>query len=294
MKTIKTLLLTSLAILSIGSCSKAQEDIVEQSELMEFLVEHPMTRATATEFETGDAMGVFVTQYEDNTALPLQISGNYANNICSTFDGHKWINSPSIYWADGKFDVFAYYPYAKPSSVDEYLFTVALDQSTAETADALSGYEASDFMWTKATGVTQTDVVPLKFSHKMSKVVINLKKGDEYSGDIPSEAVVRIHSTVPAAIIDLATGVVTKNSYESAKSITAKKVSDGIYNAIVVPQRLENKLPLIEVISHGVSYLIESKFVFRSGVQHTINITLNNNPDKVRIEIGGEIVDNWE
>ena len=118
MKTIKTLLLTSLAILSIGSCSKAQEDIVEQSELMEFLVEHPMTRATATEFETGDAMGVFVTQYEDNTALPLQISGNYANNICSTFDGHKWINSPSIYWADGKFDVFAYYPYAKPSSVD--------------------------------------------------------------------------------------------------------------------------------------------------------------------------------
>lgn len=46
--------------------------------------------------------------------------------------------------------------------------------------------------------------------------------------------------------------------------------------------------------SHGVSYLVESKFVFRSGMQHTINLTLNNNPDMVRIEIGGEIENGWE
>ena len=290
----KTILLATLAVLSVISCSKMQEGIDEQSDQMQFFVEYPSTKATATNFEAGDAMGVFVTQYENNVAPPLQISGNYANNICSTFDGNKWINSPSIYWAEGKFDVFAYYPYAKPASVDEYFFNVVLDQSIEETQEALSGYEASDFMWAKAAGVSKMDVVPLKFSHKLSKVVVNLKKGDEYSGDIPSEAIVRIHSTVPSAIIDLATGIVTKNSYESAKSITAKKVSDGIYSAIIVPQRLENKLPLIEVISYGVSYLIESKFVFRSGVQHTINVTLNNNPDKVRIEIGGEVIDGWE
>lgn len=290
----KILFLSAMAALVMSSCSKSEDEILVSSNQMQFMAEYPTTRATATTFESGDAMGVFVSQYNGEVAAPLQISGNYANNVCSTFDGTRWINSPAIYWAEGKFDVYAYYPYDKPASVDEYKFSVALDQSTAETAEALSGYEASDFLWAKATGISKMDAVPLTFSHKMSKVVINLVKGEDYEGDIPTEAVVRIHNTVPAAIVDLATGVVTKNGYESAKSITTQKVEDGVYTAIVVPQRLENKLPLIEVLSHGVSYLVESKFVFRSGTQHTINLTLNNNPDKVKIEIGGELEGGWE
>ena len=290
----KIFILSAMAALVMSSCSKSDEEFAPASNEMKFAAEYPTTRATASAFEAGDAMGVYVTQYAGEAATPLQVSGNYANNVKSTFDGSKWANSPAIYWAEGKFDVFAYYPYDKPASVDEYKFSVALDQSTPETAEALSGYEASDFLWAKATGISKMDAVPLTFKHGLSKVVINLVKGEDYEGDIPTEAVVRIHNTVPAAIIDLATGVVTKNGYEPAKSITTKKVSDGVYTAIVVPQRLENKLPLIEVLSHGVSYLVESKFVFRSGTQHTINLTLNNNPDKVKIEIGGEIDGGWE
>ena len=290
----KIFILSAMAALVMSSCTKSDDEITPTSNEMKFAAEYPTTRATATAFESGDAMGVYVSQYDGEVAAPLQVSGNYANNVKSTFDGSKWVNSPAIYWADGKFDVFAYYPYDKPASVDEYKFSVALDQSTEETAETLSGYEASDFLWAKSTGISKMDAVPLTFNHRMSKVVINLVKGEDYEGDIPAEAVVRIHNTVPAAVIDLATGVVTKNGYESAKSITAKKVEDGVYTAIVVPQRLDNRLPLIEVLSHGVSYLVESKFVFRSGTQHTINLTLNNNPDKVKIEIGGDIENGWE
>lgn len=290
----KIFILSAMAALVMSGCTKSDDEITPASNQMQFAAEYPTTRATASAFEAGDAMGVYVSQYDGEVAAPLQVSGNYANNVKSTFDGSKWVNSPAIYWADGKFDVFAYYPYDTPASVDEYKFSVELDQSTPETADALSGYEASDFLWAKATGISKMDAVPLTFNHRMSKVVINLVKGEDYEGDIPAEAVVRIHNTVPAAIIDLATGIVTKNGYESAKSITTKKVSDGVYTAIIVPQRLENKLPLIEVLSHGVSYLVESKFVFRSGTQHTINLTLNNNPDKVKIEIGGELEGGWE
>ena len=290
----KIFILSAMAALVMSGCTKSDDEITPALNQMQFAAEYPTTRATASAFEAGDAMGVYVSQYDGEVAAPLQVSGNYANNVKSTFDGSKWVNSSAIYWADGKFDVFAYYPYDKPASVDEYKFSVALDQSTPETTDALSGYEASDFLWAKATGISKMDAVPLTFKHGLSKVVINLVKGEDYEGDIPAEAVVRIHNTVPAAIIDLATGIVTKNGYESAKSITTKKVSDGVYTAIVVPQRLENKLPLIEVLSHGVSYLVESKFVFRSGTQHTINLTLNNNPDKVKIEIGGELEGGWE
>ena len=290
----KILFLSTMAALIMSGCTQREDELAIPSDQMQFAVEYPKTRATDTAFEPNDAMGVYVTQYDNDKAVPLQISGNYANNVKSTYNGSIWKNSPAIYWADGKFDVFAYYPYDKPASVDEYKFSVALDQSTEETTEALGGYEASDFLWAKAAGVSRMDAVPLTFKHRMSKLVVNLVKGEDYTGDIPSEAVVRIHNPTPEAIIDLASGVVTKRGSEAPKSITAKKVADGVYTAIIVPQRLENKLPLIEVLSHGVSYLVESKFVFRSGMQHTVNLTLNNNPDMVRIEIGGEIENGWE
>lgn len=289
----KIIALATLATLILSSCTKETEGLIKDPNLMEFDAELVYTRATATEFEAGDVIGVYVSQYEDNKPTPLQVSGNYASNISSVYNGEKWVNSIPIYWSEGKFDVYAYYPHSKPLSVDEYVFSVQLDQSKEETEEALSGYEASDFMWAKATGISQVDAVPLRFSHKMSKLVVNLIKGEYFSGEIPEDAIVRVHSTVPGAVIDLATGSVARDGYQSAKSITAKKISNGVYSAIVVPQRLENKLPLIEVLSNGVSYLIESKFVFRSGTQHTINLTLNNNPDKVRIEIGGEIEGDW-
>lgn len=278
----------------LGGCSKSESEVLGSNE-MRFTATYPTaSRATGSAFETGDVMGIYVTQYNGENPAQLQLSGNYANNVETVFDGSAWKSTPVIYWEDGKFDVYAYYPYTNISSVDEYPFTVALDQSTEETSNALSGYEASDFLWAKATGVSRMASVPLTFTHKMSKLVINLIKGADYSGEIPTDAVVRIHNTVPAAIVDLASGVVTKNGYESAQSITAKKVSDGVYAAIIVPQRLDTKRPLVEVLSKGVSYLIESSFVFKAGTQHTINITLNNNPDQVKIEIGGEIEGGWD
>lgn len=288
----KKTLITLAAALLLGSCTKSEIEVINQDE-MRFTVNYPATtRATEIGFENGDSFGVYVTQYDGNNTVPLQVSGNYANNAKTTLNGSVWESVPMIYWSEGKFDVFAYYPYSRPSSVDEYRFAVALDQSTAKSGNSLSGYEASDFLWAKAEGVEQMNSVPLLFSHKLSKLVVNLVKGDDFSGDIPADAIVRIHNTVPLADIDLASGVVIKNAYEKAQTITAKKVSDGVYSAIIVPQRLNTRHPLVEVLSKDVSYLAESSFVFKSGVQHTINITLNNNPDQVKIEIGGEI-GNW-
>lgn len=285
----KILFITMVTALLVGGCTKSDDEILSSKE-MRFAAEFSSkTRATGSEFEVGDAMGIYVAQYEGDFALPLQISGNYANNSKSIFDGSTWTNSPTIYWGEGKFDVYAYYPFDKPTSVDEYSFSVALDQSTEATEDALGGYEASDFLWAKAEGVSQMAAVPLIFNHKLSKIVVNLIKGDDYVGDIPTNAIVRVHSTVTTANIDLASGMLIKNSYVSPQSITTKKVSEGVYTAIVVPQRLETRRPFIEILSEGVSYLVESSFVFRSGIQHTISITLNNSPDKVKIEIGGEI-----
>lgn len=294
MKKIFLIIATSIIIFGCTKFDSGNPD----SSIMRFAPEHYTstklnTKATASSFEAGDKIGLFVTQYNGNDAVPLQVSGNYANNSAVTFNGTKWTAQPAIFWADGKFDIYAYYPFQTFISVDEQPFSVALDQSLSETAEALSGYEASDFLWANNTGVIKMDVVPLVFKHRMSKLVVNLVKGEGYTGEIPADAVVRIHNTVPNSYIDLSSGIVTKNPYESPKSITARKISTGVYSAIIVPQRITTRLPFIEVLSSGVSYLIESTFIFKPAIQHTINIVLSNNPEQVKIIIGGELEGGW-
>lgn len=284
-----------VAMMILCGCSQSIDEAFDANE-MRFSAYYPTSsRATASAFEKGDAIGVYVTKYNGETAVPLELSGNYANNALTVFDGSTWKSTPTIYWEDGKFDVIAYYPYDdKPSSVDEYPFCVAIDQSTSKDGDVLGGYEKSDFLWATATGVSQMSSVPLVFSHKMSRVIINLVKGEDYTGDMPTDVIVLIHNTIPNSIIDMATGVVTVDGHKSAQTITARKESDSQYSAIVVPQRLETKRPLIELLVSDVSYLIESKFVFKTGTQHTINITLEDNPEQIKIELGGETISGWE
>ena len=173
-------------------------------------------------------------------------------------------------------------------------FSVALDQSVTSTDSGLDGYEASDFLWAMGQNVTASNSpVSLSFKHRMSKMVVRLIKGKDYDGDIPEDAEVYIHNTVPSATIDLSVGIVTRNTYGTAQTIKAKKVDKTQYTAIVVPQRLTNQVPLVEVVMKGVSYMVESKFVFKPGIQHTLSVTISKNPEQVKIEIGGEIED-WE
>ena len=285
------------AALLLCGCSTAadEEEMQGGSTEMHFAVQHPhASRATALGFEAQDAMGVYVTHYTGETAPHLLYTGNYANNVQTIFDGAAWKPAFPIYWAPGKFDVYAYYPYAEPYSTENYKFSVALDQSTPETPEALGGYEQSDFLWAKATGVSQMDQVPLTFSHRLSKLTVRLKKGPLYEGAFPDDMIVKVHSTVTDATIDLATGFATKDGRAPQHSITAHKVAVDHYEAIVIPQRLENKVPLVEVITQGVSYIVDSRFVFKMGTEHTYTVTLNGNPDQIKIEIGGEIENNWQ
>jgi hypothetical protein len=278
------------AILLLAACSKFS-GVEDDPMVVRFNLVYPsQTKASATAFESGDVTGIYMTENSNGIASPLQVSGNAVNNAAITFDGTSWTSNPKLFWDKGvKYDVYGYYPYGKPASVDDYSFSVAADQSTKEEDGTLGGYEASDFLWAKTEGVTYPDVVNLTFSHKMSRLVVKLVKGSDFEGDIPDDVVVKVHSTVPDALIDLSSGAVVKDNYGSATTITMQKEGTSTFAAIVVPQRIENKQPLVEIITNNVSYLVESRFVFKSGVQHTISITLASDPAKVKIDIGGEI-----
>lgn len=283
-----------MAALLLASCDKAEEIAVDDGSIR-FVMQYPSaTRATETSFEQGDKIGLFLTEYTDETPAPLQISGNWANNVAATLEGTEWVTAKKIFWSDNRMDAYGYYPYMSLTSVDEQPFSIALDQSTERTGDQLGGYEASDFLWAKTEGVDQsTETVTLQFSHRCSKLVIQLVKGPSYEGELPDSATVYIHNVVPTATIDLATGAVTKDIFGEVATVKARKVNNATYEAIMIPQRIESRRPFIEIVVNNISYLLEDTFQFKAGMQHTLSLVINSNPDQVSVDIGGEIVGGW-
>ena len=284
----------ALALLALVACANDNEPQYKDARHtpMTFEVTHPsQTRATATNFEGGDRIGLYVAQAD----APLEIGGNLVNNEALTYNGSSWTAAHTLYWDEGTYNAYAYYPYIQGvSSIDDQPFSVATDQSTAKTATALGGYEASDLLFATSKGIkASASPINLTFKHIMSKLKIRLVKGEDFEGEMPTTAQVYIHNTVPTATIDLQAGMATRYVKGTQQTITAHQDDDYVFSAILVPQRVENRQPLVEVVMKGVSYMYESKFVFKPGVEHLVNLIITNNPDNVKIEIGGE-VENWQ
>ena len=300
-KTMKTKYLYILSALTLGliGCSHEQQNIeMPHDNTMSFSVVSPNahTRVSNGAFEAEDRIGVYVTDYvDDQTPAPLQVSGNRANNEAIAFDGAEWRAERPIYWGEGKADVYAYYPYiADIAMVEEMPFSVATDQ------DVDGAYEASDLLWAKATGVSQNEgAVALNMQHTMSRLVVRIMAGEDYVGSLPKDATVHLHSTVTDTRVTLATGSVVKDPYAGAKSIKMRNLgirtfADGdavVYEAIVVPQMLEGSVPLLEINSKSVSYLLEDSFNFRPGVSYTYTAVLNTSTNAIKVEIGCDIED---
>ena len=298
MKTKYLYILSALTLGLIG-CSHEQQNIeMPHDNTMSFSVVSPNahTRVSNGTFEAEDRIGVYVTDYvDDETPAPLQVSGNRANNEAVAFDGAEWRAERPIYWGEGKTDVYAYYPYiADISMVEEMPFSVATDQ------DVDGAYEASDLLWAKATGVSQNEgAVALKMQHLMSRLVVKIMAGEDYVGSLPKDATVHLHSTVTDTRVTLATGSVVKDPYAGAKSIKVRNLgirtfADGeavVYEAIVVPQMLEGSVPLLEINSKSVSYLLEDMFNFKPGVSYTYTAVLNTSTNAIKVEIGCDIED---
>ena len=286
----------ALSMMTFASCSSDNDVSTEAPKSaketpMTFDVIHPsQTKATATEFENGDKIGVYIAK----TDMPLEIGGNTLNNEQLTLTSGTWTPNHNLFWDEGTYNAYAYYPYMDVTSIEDQPVSVATDQSSPETDGKLSGYEASDLLYAKTSNVAaSTSPVTLNFKHIMSKLTIRLVKGEDFEGDMPTDAEIFIHNTVPTATFDISAGIVTRDVKGKKTTIKARQESDFQFGAIIVPQRLDNRVPLIEVIMKGVSYLFESKFLFKPGVDHLVNLVITDNPEQVKIEVGGE-VENWQ
>lgn len=219
-----------------------------------------VTRVNDNGFCDGDVMGVYIVDYDGNTPGTLQVSGNRGDNVRHTFDESefKWNSDYDLYWKDKHthIDVYGYYPYGSPESIDAYKFTVQRDQSQPSANGVMGGYEASDFLWGKAADVAPTtNAVRLSLSHRMANARVTLVEGTGFeSGEwAKTEKTVLVTNLCREASINLADGTVTQDGGIESTATIPSRVNDE-WRAIVVPQSVAAGTTLFSITIGGVPY----------------------------------------
>lgn len=241
------------------------------------------SRVNDNGFCNGDQVGIYVVDYNGDTPGSLLVQDNRADNVKHTFDeeARKWNSAYDIYFKDThtKVDIYGYYPFASPDNIEAYAFELEKDQSTTASQGVMGGYEASDFLWSKAEKVTPTDkVITLPFKHIMASARVTLKEGTGFGegewNNLDKQVIMM--STRRTSTINLATGVVTATG-DIPSTGTIPYESNGDYRSIIVPQSVDagKVLALISVGGTPYRFTKDETFTYVPSRQHNFTITVN-------------------
>ena len=219
-----------------------------------------VTRVNDNGFCNGDVMGVYIVEYEGNKPGTLKVNGNRGDNVRHTFDepNYKWSSAYDLFWKDKHthIDVYGYYPFANPESIEDYQFEVQKDQSKATENGEMGGYEASDFLWGKVSDVAPTtSVIRLPMAHRMSNARVTLIQGSGFAeGEWANlEKIVLTANVARKASINLSTGEIkTAGAVENTMTIPSRTNDE--WRTIVVPQTVAAGTTLFSITIGGVPY----------------------------------------
>lgn len=229
-----------------------------------------MTRASDTQFDAGDQIGVFAMRASegDQKTVIANKGSNYADNVVYTYNAGKFTNEKGIEIpGDAKLFYTAVYPYTADAA-NSFSFEVKKDQAPS------GAYTASD-LCSASTGPTDAKEVNLKFDHRLSKVVINLT-GDGWTSSNVSVIVKNVMTKANVNLNDMTfVGIGEKADIACASNGTLS------YKFILPPQIIEQGEKFITVTMNGVdySYGAESKLEFTSGKSYEYTFTLNKTPE---------------
>jgi hypothetical protein len=219
-----------------------------------------VTRVNDNGFCNGDVMGVYIVDYEGNKPGTLKVNGNRGDNVRHTFDepNYKWNSAYDLFWKDKHthIDVYGYYPFANPESIEDYQFEVQKDQSKATENGEMGGYEASDFLWGKVSDVAPTtSVIRLSMAHRMSNARVTLIQGSGFAeGEwVNLEKIVLTANVARKASINLSTGEIkTAGAVENTMTIPSRTNDE--WRTIVVPQTVAAGTTLFSITIGGAPY----------------------------------------
>ena len=263
-----------------------------------------VTRVNDGGFCDGDGMGIYIVDYKADIPGTLQQSGNRADNVCYTYDeaNRKWNSDNDVYWKDNHthIDVYGYYPYANPESIDNYTFNVQRDQYNATADGKMSGYEASDFLWGKLSDVAPTSAaLRLLLRHRMSSACVKLLKGEGFTESEWESIDKMVFATNLArkASINMTDGTVKVAGDVESSATIPLQVNDE-WRAIVVPQTVPAGTTLFSITIGGAHYKFAKNeaLTYVSGKMMKFNIRVDKTAGngKYRLTLVSESIAPWE
>ena len=263
----------------------------------------PVSRVNDEGFCDGDGIGVYVVNYQDGVPGTLLNEGNQVDNVRYVYNESetKWTPDYPVYYYDKvtPVDIIGYYPYTTNISVNAYSFEVAKDQSTDANNGLMGGYEASDFLWGVAEGISPTSSrVNITLNHMMAGVQVRLTEGtgwgeNEWSG---LDKQVLVSNTIRKATINLANGDVSPVGEVPTTGIVPAKSGEG-WRAVVVPQTVEASMSLLNITVDGTSYIYRknSAFEYVAGKLHKFTIEVSKKSESgLEFKLVGEDITPWE
>ena len=224
--------LFSLALLAGAMVSCSTEDTVPSTQNDKVAVQFTggisvNTRAAGQDWADGDKIGIFMI--EAGKTLSADAISEGVDNVCyqtsgsiafSPISGGKTIYYP----IDGDVDFYSYYPQTTVSN-----YKVALN-----VADQ-TNQEAIDFMYAKTTGCNKaTPQVDLRFSHMLSRLILNVQPGNGLTEDDLNKLKVTIKDQNTTATFNLADGVISGDGNPANIKMKAVQVGKR-YEAILLP-----------------------------------------------------------
>ncbi len=263
-----------------------------------------VTRVNDNGFCNGDVMGVYIVDYEGNKPGTLKVNGNRGDNVRHTFDepNYKWNSAYDLFWKDKHthIDVYGYYPFANPESIEDYQFEVQKDQSKATENGEMGGYEASDFLWGKVSDVAPTtSVIRLPMAHRMSNARVTLIQGSGFAeGEWANlEKIVLTANVARKASINLSTGdIKTASAVENTMTIPSRTNDE--WRTIVVPQTVAAGTTLFSITIGGVPYKFTKNeaFTYVSGKMMNFGIKVDKQTGSgaYKLTLISESITPWE
>ena len=300
------------ALIAMQGCSfeemKADQDVSHgetyKVSIHSDIFQQPATKVTTDGFCTGDEVGVYLVNYDGATPGALKVEDNQADNVRFTFnETGDWVSDYDIYYKDNEtnVDMYGYYPYAAPTSIEAYPFEVARDQSKGAEQGQMAAYEASDFLWAKTKNVKPTaSKVILSFYHKMSSARVRFSQGSGWADAAEYAAVTKevlVTNTVRKSTINLATGVVTPEGEAPLTGIVPMN-DNGEFRAIVVPQTVAAGQTLLTITIDGKPrhYVrdVDTEYVPGKITTYDLSISKKANTGEYEVELTGVNITAWE
>lgn len=305
--------MTAFAAAMLSSCNleepvfqpEASQGAAYQVQIYGEIHQQPASKVAVDDgFCAGDEIGVYLVNYDGSTPGTLKVEDNQADNVRFTFNENgDWVSEYDIYYKDNEtnVDMYGYYPYAEPTSIEAYPFEVQRDQSKGAEHGQMAAYEASDFLWAKKKNVTPTSSkVILTFNHMMSSARVRFSQGSGWDDAAEYAAVTKevlVTNTIRKSTINLATGVVTPEGEAPLTGIVPMKDYDE-FRAIVVPQTVPAGQTLLTITVDGKPryYVrdVDTEYLPGKITTYDLSISKKANTGEYEIELTGVNITAWE